>query len=109
MKMHTQRVATFGFDMNRLHQRSNWDHHHFQGEEMCQKNVTIAGRSINIVMVLKVIMLNRETFPPKVRSMEWHLQGLCHLSHLSLTSCLKAAIMDVLYSWNVGLSGVTWF
>ena len=51
-------------------------------------------------------MLNMETFTPKVQTMERHLQGLCHLSHLSLTSCLKAVIMDVLYSWNVGLSGI---
>ena len=70
------------------------------------KNIVGGGRGINVVMVLKVIMLNRETFPLKVQNMERHLQGLYHLSHLSLTSCLKAVIVDILYSWNVGLSGV---
>ena len=71
------------------------------------KNITGGGGGgINVVMVLKVIMLNMETFPLRVQNMEQHLQGLYHLSHLSLTSCLKVVIVDILYSWNVGLSGV---
>ena len=70
------------------------------------KNVAGGGGGINVVMVLKLIMLNRKTFPSKEKNMERHLQGLYHLSHLSLTSCLKVGIVDVLYSWNVGLSGV---
>ena len=70
------------------------------------KNVAGGGGGINVVMVLKLIMLNRKTFPSKEKNMERHLQGLYHLSHLSLTSYLKIGIVDVLYSWNVGLSGV---
>ena len=37
------------------------------------KNVAGGGGGINVVMVLKLIMLNRKTFPSKEKNMERHL------------------------------------